>query len=210
MATIGSTAYSYFFTSQSQSWFEVAQFESWLGILIRQREGASIYAKGRPLAELLKVYQAAECQDPRDKAFGLLGLAMKCCKTGIRIRYDESVVALYWQILDHEVSHHGLEDTMALLDLSTGIRHVLGINNQQRITSWKPRLQTAHISDFDQPLWYQGEIMHIMPQPIAHLSELDFRSEVCFVVEHYIDHSTDDIEEHNHSDWKENIYEFKD
>lgn len=85
--------------------------------------------KPKALVELLQLYEGADCHDPRDKVFGLLGLAMACCKSAIEIHYESSAVSLYRQILEHEISHHGLNSETTLLDLSHGIRRILRVTD---------------------------------------------------------------------------------
>lgn len=75
--------------------------------LHRQRKERQNHGEqAHPLLELLFTYSEAQCEDIRDKVFGLHSLAHDCCKQGIPVNYGISVLEICSSILNHHFSKH--------------------------------------------------------------------------------------------------------
>jgi len=64
-----------------------------------------VYHPGPPLMKLVQEYGDSECEDRRDKIFGLSGLAPVCCKEATPIDYSISWQELYQKSWHHFYSH---------------------------------------------------------------------------------------------------------
>ncbi|KAK6600985.1 hypothetical protein H4I95_07967 [Botrytis cinerea] len=75
--------------------------------LHRQRKERQTYGEqAHPLLELLFTYSEAQCEDIRDKVFGLHSLAHDCCKREIPVDYGISILEICSRVLNHHFSEH--------------------------------------------------------------------------------------------------------
>ncbi|KAI9642823.1 hypothetical protein NHQ30_008556 [Ciborinia camelliae] len=75
--------------------------------LHRQRkESRKFGEQAHPLLELLFTYSEAQCQDIRDKVFGLHSLAQDCCKREIPVDYGISILEICSGILHPHFCEH--------------------------------------------------------------------------------------------------------
>lgn len=75
--------------------------------LHRQRKERQNHGEqAHPLLELLFTYSEAQCEDIRDKVFGLHSLAHNCCKKEIPVDYGISILEICSSILNHHFSEH--------------------------------------------------------------------------------------------------------
>ncbi|KAH8782282.1 hypothetical protein F5882DRAFT_135361 [Hyaloscypha sp. PMI_1271] len=59
-----------------------------------------------PLYLLFQNYYRAQCEDPRDRIFGLRSLAYDCCKEAIPVQYSLGWEGTLWNLLRHQIFHH--------------------------------------------------------------------------------------------------------
>ncbi|KAK6604740.1 hypothetical protein H4I96_05322 [Botrytis cinerea] len=75
--------------------------------LHRQRKERQTHGEqAHPLLELLFTYSEAQCEDIRDKVFGLHSLAHDCCKREIPVDYGISILEICSRVLNHHFSEH--------------------------------------------------------------------------------------------------------
>ncbi|TGO12189.1 hypothetical protein BTUL_0093g00380 [Botrytis tulipae] len=75
--------------------------------LHRQRKERQTHGEqAHPLLELLFTYSEAQCEDIRDKVFGLHSLAHDCCKREVPVDYGISVLEICSRVLNHHFSEH--------------------------------------------------------------------------------------------------------
>jgi hypothetical protein len=61
------------------------------------------------LFDLFHRYQKAECADPRDKVYGLLGMSRACCQKAVTVDYQSSSLELCELFLRHHLLYHKSE-----------------------------------------------------------------------------------------------------
>lgn len=86
-----------------------------------QLEASSIFT-------LIRQHAAAQCQDSRDKIFGLLGMAKGCCKKEIVIDYSVDVLELCNRVWKHYLEKHfdGYRHSDEDIDIYALMRYVSG------------------------------------------------------------------------------------
>jgi Heterokaryon incompatibility protein (HET) len=65
------------------------------------------------LYDLFLAHRKSQCADPRDKIFGLQGLAKECCKSGTPVDYTLSPGAVCGYLLHHQFTHHQIQVSKA-------------------------------------------------------------------------------------------------
>lgn len=61
---------------------------------------------GDHLFDLCSRYAEAKCEDPRDKIFGLLGIAAECCREAVPVNYSLSKYEIYGLVIQHHCLDH--------------------------------------------------------------------------------------------------------
>ncbi|CZR69749.1 uncharacterized protein PAC_19649 [Phialocephala subalpina] len=72
----------------------------------RQITKTAAVVEGADLFSLCLKYRDAECADQRDKIFGLLSLADKCCREAIEVNYSMSPHQLCGKVMAHYIKSH--------------------------------------------------------------------------------------------------------
>jgi Heterokaryon incompatibility protein (HET) len=77
--------------------------------LMRERRWHGLKAQ-RPLFELCIVFGSSNCEDRRDKVFGLQAFTLACCREAVEVNYSSSVSEVSRRLLSHHGSSHEKED----------------------------------------------------------------------------------------------------
>jgi hypothetical protein len=99
-------------------WLLVAQKTIW-GTMAKDE-------KHLPLVELLYTYRDQESTDPRDRVYGLLGLATD---HSIQIDYDISVEDLHSQVLQAIIKNPGAWRSRSFVPTQHALRQMLGLDH---------------------------------------------------------------------------------
>lgn len=63
-------------------------------------------SNARPLFSLFVDYGHAECEDQRDRIFGILGLATPCCRAAIPVDYSLCWSKILGRLVEHQILNH--------------------------------------------------------------------------------------------------------
>jgi Heterokaryon incompatibility protein (HET) len=96
------------------------------------RASTSMYHRGS-LLYCLASYRTLQVSDPKDKAFGILGLALDCSEATIPICYEDTVASVYAETLRFLVTKYG---TLDFLRFASVLEHLRQGGNA--LPSWVP------------------------------------------------------------------------
>jgi hypothetical protein len=80
----------------------------------------------RSIYQLCSIYGRAECEDQRDKIFGLLGITSSCCSRAIQVDYSAPLSELAQAALLHHIYDHQ-DCSLKTLESSIVFHGYLGI-----------------------------------------------------------------------------------
>lgn len=72
----------------------------------RSKEKRKVMKRGEVLIELVTKFKESLCVDPRDKMFGLIGLARLCCVDAVKTNYAGTTEQICISLILHHLSHH--------------------------------------------------------------------------------------------------------
>lgn len=141
--------------------------------LRRHREGR--HGDLNILERLLESFADAECQEPRDKIYGFLGLAHDCQDKSLKVDYSKSFFDLYEEVICFQQSAKPLEDpfpldidrTMRLVSFSSLLQLMLEGKVDNEIAIRSPTLEYYNLKSrtltFTARGLIQGLIAHLGP-----------------------------------------------
>jgi hypothetical protein len=80
----------------------------------------------RSIVQLCSIYGKAKCEDPRDRVFGLLGIASSCCSRAIQVDYSSTLPEVAQAVLLHHIYDHR-DGTQSALENAIDFHQSLGI-----------------------------------------------------------------------------------
>jgi hypothetical protein len=95
--------------------------------LMHARHRFHAFNSRRPLIDLCVGYAFAECEDGRDKVFGLLAFTRDYCKNNVTVDYSSSLTEFSQRLLCH---HHSSLGDGSLLQHSENVYRDVGITRQ--------------------------------------------------------------------------------
>lgn len=144
----------------------------WLLDLKNQRDG--YHQNGCGIISLLETCTRSECLDPRDKVFGLLGLADDCSgvlladysKSAAEV-FDDVVTFYYNQSLQEEIPAGGLSlgKSCSLVKFAHLMHHLLLRDNDGRSASWWPSNSEEYPNFLDFTGIFRGNIIAMRSAP---------------------------------------------
>lgn len=78
----------------------------WVDRQVRMRSTLDADPVFSPLIALCSKYGGANCEDSRDKIFGLHSLAESCCRAEVSVDYSFSLPEIYRRVLEHCMQRH--------------------------------------------------------------------------------------------------------
>ncbi|KAF8857248.1 HET-domain-containing protein [Acephala macrosclerotiorum] len=81
------------------------------------------------LFDVIDTYKNAECENPLDKVYGLLGVAPNCCRECLHVNYGQAPSELCKSILRHYLGAHAIEAGLHPTGHSERLRAVLKLFN---------------------------------------------------------------------------------
>lgn len=140
------------------------------------------------ILELLGIIsvQGRNCSDPRDRIYGLLGIAQDAIARQIRIDYNKSVATLYTEVAKMLISHHGL-DVLAYcqIPINSAQECVPSTSGHVEYSTYTEEVQHPNLEPSWVPNWHAELIVpiHNRRDEAHDLGRMEFRASKCIDVE---------------------------
>ena len=126
----------------------------------------SLWAQERPsLATLIDKCSHFGCADPRDRVYGLLGIAADSKSLSLRPNYTKSTVRLYVDVMSRYLAKNRLKkESFGVLTLSAKLQEALGRPFGNPTTSRIPFLGSHHeVKSFQVQLFIKNQVLCVGP-----------------------------------------------